>query len=158
MNKDQAEVLVVNGNEQEAAGCYALLRKHFPDCRVYLTPNAFRALEFLQATGSYSHRRNNHLPTLAIIDENLSDRDGFWLVREISQNPELKSLPVIMTYGSAETISSENNFGQSDLVKPITLLKFGQALEDVGLENVFRKLNARIQTVSRGGSTRAGAL
>src|SRR5687768_12490307 len=148
MTHENPEILLVHSREEEAATIYALLRKHFPNCPIYLAGNSMRGLEFIFGTGTYSHRRGKGLPILAIIDKDLLDRDGFSLIREIGQVPETKGLPIILLHSSPDSIKLEKNLGQADVVKPLTLQKFGKALEELGLEDVFRPLIARIRQTS----------
>ena len=144
------EVLLVEKNEVEAAKCYSLFHENFPDCPVFIAQNSYRGLEFLTAKGPYSHRRNRDLPALALIGRHLTDRDGLWLLQEIASSPELKQIPVILLHEDKSSVSPNENFGQADLVKPLTLRKLGQAMEDLGVEDKFRPFNFRVQNLFRG--------
>jgi len=69
---------------------------------VYRVTDPETALEFLRKLGNYERAGR---PRLIILDITLPRHDGWWLLKQLQQDDDLRSIPVVMvsTEPSAET-------------------------------------------------------
>jgi CheY-like chemotaxis protein len=81
------------------------------------------AIDYLAGKGRFSDREKHPLPCLLLLDLNLPGQNGFEVLRWVRQQPELKSLKVVIVSGSNQEtdIKTARGLGITDyIVKPST--------------------------------------
>ncbi|MEY2485304.1 MAG: hypothetical protein QOH39_952 [Verrucomicrobiota bacterium] len=63
---------------------------------VHVVRDGVEALDFIFATGSYTHRRNAHSPQIILLDLDLPKKSGVEVLRQIKANETTRDIPVIM--------------------------------------------------------------
>jgi len=104
MNRSQhvpETVLYVEDNEDD----YALLKLAAKKCG---TPFALQhaadgdqAIDYLNGAGAYADREEHPFPDLVLLDLRIPRLDGFEVLQWIRDNPETKTLPVVVLAGSS---------------------------------------------------------
>lgn len=108
-------------------------------------------MDYLKHRGSYSDPETSPRPGLILLDLNMPRKSGREALAEIKQDPELRSIPVvILTTSSAEEdiYRSYDTGASSFITKPISFM---------GLVNVMSSLGRYwFEVVELPGSTEAG--
>src|ERR1700734_3317465 len=92
------EVLLV----EDSPGDVRLTREAFKDAKVHINlhvaSDGAKAMSFLGREGEHA---NAPRPDLILLDLNLPKKDGREVLKEIKENPTLKSIPVVVLTTSA---------------------------------------------------------
>ena len=97
------------------------------------------AIDYLAGQGAFSDRKQYPLPCLLLLDLNMPGKSGFDVLRWIRQQPNLKSLKVVVVSGSNQEadMATARSLGITDyIIKPSglhTLLEIIQEKKDVWL-------------------------
>jgi two-component system response regulator len=94
------------------------------------------ALDFLAATGPYSDRNPNELPTVVLLDLKLPKIDGLDVLRRIRSEERTRLLPVVILTSSKEDEDVLRGYalGANAYVrKPVDFLEFAAAAKTLGL-------------------------
>jgi len=94
------------------------------------------ALDYLFCTGIYAERDAYDLPTLILLDLNLSKIDGLIVLKQVRANEKTKFLPVVILTSSKEDIDvlSAYDCGANSYVrKPVDFIQFTEAINHLGL-------------------------
>jgi two-component system response regulator len=94
------------------------------------------ALDFLAATGAYSDRDPNELPTLVLLDLKLPKIDGLDVLRRIRADERTRLLPVVILTSSKEDedVLQGYELGANAYVrKPVDFVEFMAAAKTLGL-------------------------
>jgi two-component system response regulator len=94
------------------------------------------ALDFLAATGAYSDRNPNELPTLVLLDLKLPKLDGLDVLRRIRADERTRLLPVVILTSSKEDedVLQGYELGANAYVrKPVDFIEFMAAAKTLGL-------------------------
>lgn len=127
MNKvaeGDVEILLVEDN----AGDIRLTKEAFSEMnvrtRVHIAQDGAAALQFLRKEQLYNESPH---PDLIILDLNLPKKSGFEVLVQIKENPELRSIPVIiLTSSNAEgdVRKSYENHANAYILKPVDLEEY----------------------------------
>ncbi len=82
-----------------------------------------KAVDYLTGSGEYADRKQFPAPTLVLLDLNLPVLPGMEVLKQISHNPKLSSLPVVVLTSSRNPEDIEESYrlgAQAFLVKPIS--------------------------------------
>jgi len=91
---------------------------------LYIVEDGVAALEYLRGTGQYASARR---PGLILLDLNLPRKSGQEVLLEIKNDPELRSIPVIiLTTSKAEedVVKSYRLHANCYITKPVDFTKF----------------------------------
>lgn len=91
------------------------------------------ALDFLHGRGEHTQAPR---PDLVLLDLNLPKIDGHEVLRKMTEDPDLKGIPVVIrtTSGQAEDVEEAyKNQARSFITKPVGFDKFVQVIRDLGL-------------------------
>ena len=83
--------------------------------------NGQQAIDYLAGQGLFADRQKQPLPCLLLLDLNLPGKNGFDVLRWVRQQPDLKSLKVVIVSGSNQEtdIETARSLGITDyIVKP----------------------------------------
>jgi CheY-like chemotaxis protein len=89
-------------------------------------PDGEQAIHYLAGEGAFADRSRHPLPALILLDINIPKKNGFDVLKWIRQQPDLKSLPVLIFTSSTREEDRDNarQFGADDyLLKPADPLK-----------------------------------
>lgn len=131
MNMRLAEILLVEDNE----GDIELTREAFEEAKfrnnLHISKNGEDALDFL-------YKRNSHedavTPDLILLDLNIPKRSGQEVLEIVKNDPDLKSLPVIvLTSSKAQTdiVDSYGLHANCYIVKPVDATKFIDMIQKI---------------------------
>src|SRR5215211_1034692 len=93
------------------------------------------ALDYLYRRGEFSEATNAERPHIILLDLRLPRVDGMDVLKTIKEDPDLKSIPVVvLTTSEAEkdVARAYYNHANSYLVKPVGFEDFRQLMEDLG--------------------------
>lgn len=123
-----AKVLFVEDNP----GDVRLTQQAFEDGGVFdlhVVSDGEKALNFLNRQGEFS---NAALPDLILLDLNLPKKDGRQVLKEIKEDPALRSIPVIiLTTSSAKDDIARcyNLYANCYITKPTGLTQFNEVIK-----------------------------
>jgi CheY-like chemotaxis protein len=127
------DILLIEDNDDHVE----LIRQTLEDRRVANSivhfDNAEEALSYLNREGKHAKALQ---PGMVLLDLNLPGMSGHDLLKEIKENDQLKSIPVvILTTSAGENDRAEayQHYVNSYLVKPINADQFERMVSDLGL-------------------------
>jgi len=91
------------------------------------------AIDYLEGKGHFSDREKYPLPCLLLLDLNLPGINGFEVLRWVRQQPELKSLKVVIVSGSNQDtdVETARSLGITDyIVKPASPNRLLEILQE----------------------------
>jgi CheY-like chemotaxis protein len=91
-------------------------------------------LDYLHRRGAYTHLAGTPLPGLILLDLNMPKKDGREALKEIKQDPALRTIPVVIltTSNAEEDILRTYDLGtNSFIVKPVTFDKLVEIIRKV---------------------------
>jgi CheY-like chemotaxis protein len=132
-------ILLVEDNPADAR----LIKEVFKDTnvnnKIHVAKDGVEAMEFLNKINEYSDAPK---PDIILLDLNLPRKDGREVLREVKEDEDLKSIPiVILTTSSAkeDVIKTYRNHANCYITKPVDFdqfLKVINAIEDFWLKIV----------------------
>ena len=128
------EILLVEDNPDDVKLTLHAFKKNNLSNRVAVARDGAEALEFIFATGRYAGRPAD-LPKLVLLDLKLPLVDGFEVLRRIKDDPDKKSLPVVVMTSSKEErdlVASYAMGVNSYIVKPVDFEQFTEAVRQLG--------------------------
>lgn len=91
-------------------------------------------MDYLHRRGNYAHLTGTPLPGLILLDLNMPKKDGREALKEIKEDPVLRTLPVVIltTSSAEEDILRTYDLGaNSFIVKPVTFDKLVDVIRKV---------------------------
>ncbi|HVK15036.1 MAG TPA: response regulator [Gemmataceae bacterium] len=128
------EILLVEDNPDDVKLTLHAFKKNNLSNRVAVVRDGAEALEFIFATGRYAGRPAD-LPKLVLLDLKLPLVDGFEVLRRIKDDPDKKSLPVVVMTSSKEERDLVASYAlgvNSYIVKPVDFEQFTEAVRQLG--------------------------
>lgn len=92
------------------------------------------ALDYLYRRGEFSLRPPSH-PAVILLDLKMPRVDGIEVLRQIKEDPDLRSIPVVIMTSSREEqdiVRCYNLGGNAYVVKPVNFQEFVDAVRRVG--------------------------
>lgn len=126
-----AEVLLVDDNRPDARLIQEILRQGRVPKNVRAVDGGDDALAFLRRTGPYVGAPR---PSLVVLDLNLPGRDGRDVLREIKNDPGLRSIPVVVLTTSSAPTDVQHAYdlhANAYIVKPLGLDAFTDVIRAV---------------------------
>jgi len=93
------------------------------------------ALDYLYKKSAFADRADG-FPAVVLLDLKLPKVDGLQVLEKVKQDPELKTIPIVMLTSSREEVDVTRSYGlgvNAYVVKPVGFPEFVQALREVGL-------------------------
>ncbi|MCM5678460.1 response regulator [Schlegelella sp. S2-27] len=128
-------LLVEDNPDDEALTLRAFKRSHVLNT-LCVARDGIEALDFLFARGAYSHRTDEPLPTLILLDLKLPKLDGLGVLRAIRADERTRLLPVVILTSSKEEqdlISGYSLGANSYVRKPVDFSEFLDAAKMLGI-------------------------
>lgn len=129
------EILLVEDNPRDAELTIRSLASRRLANHIVHVKDGQEALDWLFATGAYSHRDVNHRPKVVLLDLKLPKVDGLDVLRAIRADPRTHMLPVVVLTSSREesdVVKSYELGVNSYIVKPVDFENFSTAVAEAG--------------------------
>jgi chemotaxis family two-component system response regulator Rcp1 len=113
------EILLVEDNLDDIFFMKNALKQAQIDNNLHVVRDGIEALNFLYKKEQYS---NSPRPELILLDINLPRKDGIEVLKEVKNNPDLKTIPVIMLTSSKDSEDIHKayfNYANSYINKPV---------------------------------------
>jgi two-component system response regulator len=133
---ETAEILLVEDNPDDAELALHVLKKNKIATRIQLACDGAEALDYIFRRGPYAERAAGNHPRVILLDLKLSKVDGLEVLRQIKENSETSSIPVVTLTSSREDrdISESYKLGaNSYIVKPVDFEQFSEVMRQIGL-------------------------
>ncbi|MEY3480277.1 MAG: hypothetical protein RIQ71_1052 [Verrucomicrobiota bacterium] len=136
MNKESADILIVEDNQNDALLTIRSLKHHNLASSLIHVADGQAAIDYLFAKGAYSERDPLNLPKVVLLDLKLPKINGLEVLSLIRADGRTKILPVVILTSSQEEsdlIESYKLGANSYIVKPVEFENFSKAIYEVGL-------------------------
>ena len=135
MKDEPVKILLVEDNVDHIELTTRALRENGMLNDIYVAEDGEEALDFLYRRKKYSDKTKAPRPGLILLDIKLPKIDGFEVLQKIKNDPDLKSIPVIMLTTSSreeEIIKGFANGVNSYVTKPIDFNEFAARIKSIG--------------------------
>ena len=135
MNGQPLTILLVEDNLDHAELVMRNMEDFAVANRIIHVEDGQAALDYLYGQGEYTDRLRFPIPHLMLLDLRLPKVDGLQVLKEVKENADLRSLPVvILTTSDAERdlATAYEYRANSFLTKPVDFLEFSRLLRDLG--------------------------
>jgi two-component system response regulator len=132
MNLNEVDILLVEDKPTDAELVLRSLKKITR--RFHVVRDGAEALEFIFATGKYSQRNIENVPSVILLDLKLPKVDGIEVLRRIKSDDRTKKIPVVALTSSSEDSDLRECYKlgiNSYIVKPVDFEKFIQAVTEL---------------------------
>jgi two-component system, response regulator len=136
MNSFDADILLVEDNQDDVELTLHALRKENLANHIYVVGDGEVALEFIFCTGQFAGRDFEHRPKLILLDLKLPKVDGMEVLRRLKANQHTRTIPVVILTSSKEErdlIRGYNLGVNSYIQKPVDFEQFRETVKQVGL-------------------------
>jgi CheY-like chemotaxis protein len=135
MNGEPVLVMLIEDNIDHAELVLRTLEAHHIANKVRHFLDGQSALDYLYRRGEFSESRDTERPQVILLDLRLPRVDGMEVLKTIKEDPDLKSIPVVvLTTSEAEkdVAKAYYNHANSYLVKPVGFEDFKKMMDDLG--------------------------
>ncbi|BAZ70407.1 MAG: response regulator [Pelatocladus maniniholoensis HA4357-MV3] len=137
MKGRQTTVTILMADDDEDD--YMLVREALAESRLAIDLRIVRdgeeLMDYLYRHGRYADPNISPHPGLILLDLNMPKKDGREALREIKNDPELRSIPVVVltTSKAEEDIYRTYNLGaNSFIIKPVTFAALVEVMKAIG--------------------------
>jgi CheY-like chemotaxis protein len=134
--KRVVEILLVEDRAREVQLTLRAFEKAKITNPVHVVRDGVEALDFILATGQYSHRRNASSPQIILLDLNLPNKSGLEVLQQIKGNDATRDIPVILltTSDRKPDLAEFRRWGAvAHMVKPVEFRNFTQVTARLSL-------------------------
>lgn len=127
------DILLVEDNPDHIILTKKVLEDHNVINKVYVVTDGEEALDFVYRRGKYL---NAPRPGLILLDVKLPRMDGFEVLRQVKNDPELKTIPVVMLTTSSRDEEIARGYAEganSYVTKPVRFDEFAEKISNIGL-------------------------
>jgi CheY-like chemotaxis protein len=129
-----AHILLVEDNRLDIELTLDAFREAHLGNTMHVAKSGEEALAYLFGREPYADRKQYPLPDIILLDLKMPGIDGFEVLRQVKNAPELKRLPVIILTSSREEGDRALSYdcgANSYLVKPVSFEGFLKVVEEV---------------------------
>lgn len=127
-------VLYVEDEESDAIFMDKAFEQAAPGVQLRTVADGQQAVDYLAGRKGYSERAENPLPSLVLLDLKLPVLSGFEVLRWIRQEPQFKSLPVVVFSSSPDVLDkkeSDELGANGYMQKPSSAKQFCEVVEQL---------------------------
>ena len=131
----EVDILLVEDSPNDLELILHSLRRHLPSITIEVARDGEEALDFILRRGAHSNRPMS-APRLVLLDLKLPKIDGIDVLKEIRQNPETATIPVVVLTSSKEQRDIGASYRlhvNSYIQKPVDFDKFQETVRQLGL-------------------------
>ena len=124
---DRLYILVVEDNPDHTELIRRALAEQSSRLHLSTVQDGEAALDYLLRRGAYHREETSPRPHLILLDLRLPKVDGFQVIREVKESPDLRRIPVVVLTTSAAEADMRHAYAEhanSYLVKPVDFQKF----------------------------------
>ena len=136
MRLKSVDILLVEDNPDHAELTIRALKENNILNTIYLVRDGQEALDFIYHRGSYTDKESFPRPGLILLDIKLPKVDGIEVLRQLKNDMQFKSIPVIMLTTSdrdEEIAESYAGGANSYVVKPVDFKEFVKKVKELKL-------------------------
>ncbi|MFO7896540.1 MAG: response regulator, partial [Candidatus Cloacimonadales bacterium] len=129
------EILIVEDNPNDAEMALRAFQKNKLTNKILIARDGVEALDYIFARGKFSERDTKNKPKIILLDLKLPKISGLEVLKEIKQNAETKTIPVIMLTSSQQETDIVKSYElgvNSYIIKPVDFNKFVEAVKSLG--------------------------
>jgi CheY-like chemotaxis protein len=144
------EILLVEDDPRDVELTVRAFEKARLKNPIHLAHDGAHALEFIFATGRYSHRANHSPPPVVLLDLNLPKVSGIEVLRQIKANRQTRDIPVVVLTASTQDrdIAECMRLGAANyIVKPVGFINFSAVTPDLSLGWMLVSQNGHKPTI-----------
>jgi len=127
-------ILLVEDDPQDAELALNALRSADPPPNVVHLRDGAEALDYLFRRGAYASRESS-APAVMLLDLKMPRVDGLEVLRQVKNDPELKSIPIVVLTSSREEKDVCQTYAlgaNAYVVKPVRFQSFLEAIRGIG--------------------------
>jgi two-component system, response regulator len=129
------EILLVEDNLNDAELAIRALKMNYPDRNIVHVQDGEEALNYFFPKSQGTHKVNNKLPRLVLLDLKLPKVDGFEVLKILKNHSITRLIPVVILSSSAEKkdiLQSYLQGANSYIVKPVDFDAFRETISNLG--------------------------
>jgi two-component system response regulator len=133
---EKRAILLVEDNPDDVELTLRALKQYNVKNQINVVRDGAEALDYLFATGAYSNRDTNTMPSVVLLDLKLPKVDGLEVLQRMRADERTKLVPVVILTSSKEEQDMVNGykFGANSYVrKPVDFTQFIEAARQLGL-------------------------
>jgi CheY-like chemotaxis protein len=133
MNREQKFVLLADDDMVVAEIVTHTLSQHDPGLQIVHVRDGVEALDFLYCRERYEHREPVN-PTVILLDVKMPRLDGLEVLRQVKNDDNLKSTPVVMLTSSQHESDIRDCYqagANAYVVKPVEFRTFSAVLQQI---------------------------
>lgn len=134
INRERITILMADDDPDDRL----LVQDAFDEIRLanplVFVEDGIELMDYLRRSGAYTHLAGTPLPGLILLDLNMPKKDGRETLREIKQDPALRTIPIVVltTSSAEEDILRTYDLGSNSfIVKPVTFDKLVEIIRNV---------------------------
>jgi len=134
VSSDLKRILLAEDNANDVELTLAALRANRLANEVIVVRDGAEALDYLRRQGSHANREPG-LPALMLLDLKMPKVDGLEVLRMVKEDPELRTLPVVVLTSSREEQDLVRSYDlgvNAYVVKPVDFGAFMDAVKLLG--------------------------
>ena len=128
-------ILIAEDNEADLELTLTALAEHKLVNEVVVVRDGVEALDFLYRRGPFADRPPGN-PAVVLLDLKMPRVDGIDVLRQVKQDPALRSIPIVMLTSSREESDLVDSYrlgANAYVVKPVDFAHFVEAVQQVGI-------------------------
>ena len=136
MNKESFVVLMAEDDEHDIVATKRAWKKHHIANPLYIVNDGEECMDFLHRRGKYSEPGSAPRPGILLLDIKMPKMDGLTVLKQIREDEDLRSLPVIILTTSKadeDRIRSYDLGVNAYIVKPVGFERFSKAVRTINL-------------------------
>lgn len=131
LNMVPIKILLVEDNQDDIFLTIEAFKKVKVKNSIISVTDGVEALEYLHRRGKYV---NAQRPDIILLDLNLPRKDGFEVLKDIKEDPDLKTIPVIVLTASKadeDAAKSYSHYANCFISKPVRMEEFNKIIREI---------------------------
>jgi CheY-like chemotaxis protein len=135
MDYNSIDILLIEDSLSDAELTIRELKKHHLANNLFHVKDGEEALDFIFATGKYSHRNIGKPPKIVLLDIQMPKVNGIEVLQKIKSDERTKATPVVILTSSKENPDIKKCYAlgaNSYIVKPVNFEGFAESIKTLG--------------------------